>query len=393
MSEIPHPNLTRLAVRNYRSLKDVDVGLRPLTVLVGENSTGKSNMIDVLRFVRDALTSSLEQAVLMRGGMSALHCWFADHREPISIHLEFEDPESEWSGTYILTFNGGGGAAGQSEKLYLSTVDVTGPKKHFFEVVDGQLIKSSLKPNPETPDSNQLYLSQLARLNPAVKAVKMVHDLLAKMSFYDLKPDTLRQPQALLTPFPLLETGENLASALLELQKREEEYLITESLDVIVDGLTGYNVEQLNGHLVTKLHYAFHNGHTRTISSQLRDEADGTIQLLALLTTLYQQRFPALLVVENPEKGIHSRELGVCGEVLDEAALRYQVLVTTHSPDLIDELPIDSFLVVEKEEGISKIGPLIQFQRDIVDKKFFSLGELMQNQGLFREGASLRAKV
>ena len=50
MSEIPHPNITRLAVRNYRSLKDVDVGLRPLTVLVGENGTGKSNMIDVLRF-------------------------------------------------------------------------------------------------------------------------------------------------------------------------------------------------------------------------------------------------------------------------------------------------------------------------------------------------------
>ena len=332
----------------------------------------------------------------MRGGMSALHCWFADHREPISIHLEFEDPESVSSGTYILTFNGGGGAAGQSEKLYLSTVDVTGPKKHFFEVVDGQLIKSSLKPNPETPDSNQLYLSQLARLNPAVKTlrkIKMVHDLLAKMSFYDLKPDTLRQPQALLTPFPLLETGENLASALLELQKREEEYLITESLDVIVDGLTGYNVEQLNGHLVTKLHYAFHNGHTRAISSQLRDEAAGTIRMLALLTALYQDRFPALLAIEEPEKTLYTTALGVCSELLDEAKLRYQVLITTHSSDLINDFEGDSFLVVEKEAGITKIGPLIKFQKDILSQKNFLAGELMQMQGLFREGASLRAKV
>ena len=388
MSEISHPNITRLAVKNYRSLKNVDVALRPLTVLVGENGTGKSNLIDVLRFVRDAFTSGLEQALLMRGGMSALHCWFAAPNEAISIHLEFEGPE--WSGSYGLSFVDCG-AAGQSETLSLRTVDATGPKKLFFEVVDGQLIKSCQLPVPSTADSEPLYLSQLARINPAVK---IVHDFLAKMSFYDFKPDTLRQPQALAsTPFPLLETGENLASALLELQKREEEYLITESLDVIANGLTGYNVEQLNGHLVTKLHYTFHNGHTRAISSQLRDEADGTIRMLALLTALYQDRFPSLLVVENPETGLHSRELGVCGEVLDEAALRYQVLFTTHSSDLINELPIDSFLVVEKEAGISKIGPLIQFQRDILAKKMFSLGELMQMQGLFREGASLRAKV
>ena len=50
MSEIPHPNLTSLVVRNYRSLKEIDVALHPLTVLVGENGTGKSNLIDVLRF-------------------------------------------------------------------------------------------------------------------------------------------------------------------------------------------------------------------------------------------------------------------------------------------------------------------------------------------------------
>ena len=169
MSEIPHPNITRLAVRNYRSLKDVDVGLRPLTVLVGENGTGKSNLIDVLRFVRDALTSGLEQALLMRGGMSALHCWFADHREPISIHLEFEGPEAEWSGSYGLTFVGGGAAAGQGEKLSLMTA--RDAKKLFFEVVDGQLRGSSLKPNPvmPDPDSKQLYLSQLAAHSPAVK--------------------------------------------------------------------------------------------------------------------------------------------------------------------------------------------------------------------------------
>lgn len=391
MSEIPHPNLTRLAVKNYRSLLDVDLSLRPLTVLVGENGTGKSNVCDVLRFVRDALSYGLQQAVEMRGGMSALHCWFADDLEPVSIHLEFCGPLNQWSGSYALAFVGCGGdeVRLQSEKLSLMTA--TAPKAVEFSQVDGQIRAStSLNKPPATAAANELYLPQLQRCNPAVARV---YDLLAKMSFYDLLPDNLRQPQALLRPFPLLERGENLASALLELQKREQAYLITESLDVIADGLTGYNVERVNGHLVTKLHYSYHNEHTRKIESPLRNEADGTIRMLALLTALYQERHPSLLAIEEPEKTLYTTALGVCSGLLDEATLRYQVLITTHSSDFINDFEGDSFLVVEKEEGITKIGPLIKFQKEILSQKNFLPGELMQMQGLFREGASLRAKV
>ena len=67
--------------------------------------------------------------------------------------------------------------------------------------------------------------------------------------------------------------------------------------------------------------------------------------------------------------------------------------MTTHSPDLLNDFPVESFLVLEKEGGVTKIGPLIKFQRDILAKKMFSLAELMQMQGLLREGSSLRAKV
>jgi len=179
--------------------------------------------------------------------------------------------------------------------------------------------------------------------------------------------------------------------------------MITEALDVIAEGLTGYNVEQVNGHLVTKLHYTYSNGsapgmmikkgHKQSISSELKDEADGTIQLLALLTALYQHRLPSLLAVEKPEKEILSRQLGLCNDILQEAKIRYQTLVTTHSPDLLNDFPVESFLVLEKEEGVSKIGPLSSEQQEAATNKTFSLGELMQIEGLYREGASWRAKV
>jgi predicted ATPase len=62
MSQIPHTNMTRLVVKNYRSLADIDIRLSPLTVFVGKNAVGKSNVIDVLRFVRDVLVNGFEQA-------------------------------------------------------------------------------------------------------------------------------------------------------------------------------------------------------------------------------------------------------------------------------------------------------------------------------------------
>lgn len=94
------------------------------------------------------------------------------------------------------------------------------------------------------------------------------------------------------------------------------------------------------------------------------------------------------MVVEKPEKAIYSRALEVCSDAIKAARQRYQILITTHSPDLIDDFPPKSFLVLEKEAGISKIGPLSYEQQEAIAHNGFSLGELVQIEGLLREGAS-----
>jgi predicted ATPase len=115
--------------------------------------------------------------------------------------------------------------------------------------------------------------------------------------------------------------------------------------------------------------------------------------MLALLATVYQNRLAAPLAIEEPAKDMYSRELGLTSAVLKRARWLSQVIITTHSPDLLDGLPVESFLVLEKDEGVSKIGPLIQYQREVLQKKMFSLKELIDIDGLHREGSSLRAKV
>ena len=76
----------QLKVKNYRSLADVTVSFDVLTVLVGLNGSGKSNLVDVLRFVSEALTHGLDSAVIKRHGMSALRRWSGKGR-PYDVEI------------------------------------------------------------------------------------------------------------------------------------------------------------------------------------------------------------------------------------------------------------------------------------------------------------------
>ena len=119
--------------------------------------------------------------------------------------------------------------------------------------------------------------------------------------------------------------------------------------------------------------------------ADLQHEADGTIRFLAILAALYQERYLSPLTIEEPEKAIYTDALGVLCDVLQEASVSYQVIITTHRPDLIDDLPVHSLLIVEKEDGVTKIGPLSEPERSSVEENLFSIGEIMQMEGLRRE--------
>jgi predicted ATPase len=85
-------------------------------------------------------------------------------------------------------------------------------------------------------------------------------------------------------------------------------------------------------------------------------ESDGTLRLLGLLVALLQDPSPSLVAIEEPELTIHPGALAVLADFMKEAILRTQVLVTTHSPDLIDRLPIESIRAVTAEGGSTKAG-------------------------------------
>ena len=109
-------------------------------------------------------------------------------------------------------------------------------------------------------------------------------------------------------------------------------------------------------------------------------ESDGTIRLLGLVVALYQQPYLPVIGIEEPELTAHPDALAVLADMINEAARRSQVIVTTHSPDLIDFLTdyrtVENLRVAELDGGITTVRQVGDKKATLVKKRIASPGEL-----------------
>ena len=389
MSFKNHTMLTRLRVKNYRSLADIDIEFAPLTVLVGMNGAGKSNVVDVLRFVRDAVGRGLDSAILDRNGMNALRRWSAKGA-PYDVQVQLEINNPDWSGEYGFTL---GSKQRDEYRVKGEKICITinsnekQDSRHFsFEFRNGKVNKISgdakhygyaLKSSPTSLALSSMMFSPYHRF----------HEFFKTFGFYTIFPDIIRKPQNPANPSPLNERGENLASLLRDLKKRKrpETLEMLKALGKVVEDVNDYSVQQIGGYLVTKLHHVSPGGKNHSPTFPLAQESDGTLRMLGILTALYQVPPRSLIAIEEPELTIHPGALAVLCDVLMEASLQSQVLITTHSPELISHFPADMLRVVEKVNGSTKVGIIKENQRKAIRDKLFLAGEIMTMEGLQRE--------
>jgi len=111
--------------------------------------------------------------------------------------------------------------------------------------------------------------------------------------------------------------------------------------------------------------------------------SDGTLHALGILLAAYQENPPTLIAFEEPEARVHPGAAAVLAEALQEAGLRTQVLLTTHSPDLITRFDVDALRAVERTaSGATVIAPIAESQREAIIHRLFTAGELHRIEGL-----------
>lgn len=382
--------ITRVRLQNYKSVATCDVRLGPLNFLVGPNGAGKSNFLDALRFVTDSLRSSLDHALRDRSGIKEVRRRSGGHSTHFGIRLEFRLREGRM-GHYAFRIGAlRQGYEVQQEECRLEPEEALS-QGHYFSVCSG-VVTSSAKVTPPA-SRDRLYLVTASGLNE----FRPIYDALSHMGFYNLNPARIRDLQP---PDPgdlLSRDGGNLPSVLATLKDRarEKKERIEKYLAKVVEGVESVDQKVIASKETLEFRQRV-SGSREPWRFLATNMSDGTLRALGILVALLQNGssngVPVRLVgIEEPEVTLHPAAVGVLLDALREASAHTQVVVTSHSPDLLDDRGIaaESLLAVTADGGDTRIAPIDEAGRSALRDRLYTAGELLRMDQLRPEPSEI----
>lgn len=385
------PFIRRVTIRNYKSIAACQVQLGPLMFLVGPNGSGKSNFLDALRFVADALRSSLDHALRERGTIKEVRRRSGGHPNHFALRFDFVLPSGR-NGYYAFRI-GAKPAGGYDVQQEECRIDGAGPldEAAHFHVKSGHVVSASLTPAPAAL-SDRLFLVAAS----GTPQFRPVFDALSRIEVYNLNPRAIAGMQP---PDPgdiLRRDGSNAASVLQQLAPEIREQ-IRENLARIVPGVSDASAKTLGSQETIEFRQVV-KGQEHPWTFLASAMSDGTIRAFAVLLAVFQaasrqpnRPAPLLIGLEEPEMALHPAAASVLLSALREGAQHCQILVTSHSPDLLDnpDIPTDALLAVDNADAITRIGPIDAAGATMLRNKLFTPGELLRQQQLAPDRATI----
>ena len=372
-------SLTRVRLRNFRSIAEADVSLGTLLLLVGPNGSGKSNFLDALRLTSESLQSSLDQALRSRGGGVEVQ-----RRGAIGLSIDLEFKGAGYTGKYGFKVDA---TRLQGFRVTSEYCDVAHDdrRRAGFNVADGRLTNSTEAVMPPTNDQ-RLYLVVASGLD----AFRPVFDGLADIRVFNLNPDVMRQPQAPDSGDFLHRDGSNIASVLRHSimhsdQGRAGTERVEEYLRQIVPGMREVLVSEV-ANWETLVFRQDAPGTQNLWQFPIQSVSDGTLRALGVLVALFASTGSTLspIGIEEPESALHPAAAGVLLDALRDASERRQVVVTSHSPDLLDrhDFDLSELRAVRSIGGETVIGELDDAGALALREDLYTPGELLRTDQL-----------
>lgn len=382
------PIIKKLIIKRFRSIPSEYVEFDNPTFLVGHNGSGKSNLVDAFAFLAAAMISPLQAVFDTQGGIAAVRNRTSGRSYPPNLGL----------GVIFGAING------NIEKGRYA-FEIKALPNYRFEVLREQCIVHAKEEVHWFNREKSKFFSNAKGLDPSLDPASLglpvvggdarfapVLRTLGNMRVNAIEPGRLREMQDPDSGVNLKKDGGNAASVLQEIERQSPQDMerLCEILSTIAPSTKKVQPKKHGNKL--SLEFTQEWGEKKRLKFEAFNMSDGTLRALGLLTAVYQHPTPALLAIEEPEATIHPGALGAILDLLRHASRKMQVVVTTHSPDVLDaEWVRDNHIrMVEWYEGATRIAPISEASRQALQQHLMGAGELLranalEPQPLFRE--------
>lgn len=349
------PRIESLRVENYRALRQVELNnLTPMTVLLGPNGSGKSTVFDVFNFLSECFQFGLRHAWDRRGRGKELKTRGATG--PIVFELKYREKPNTPVITYHLAVDEGAKGPEVIEEWLQWRRGQTGQPFRFLEFRKGIGRAASgdapdsddvrVETNLRTPDLIAVNTLGQFTEHPRVAALR---DFITDWYVSYLSIDRTRDQPEAGPQERLSKSGENLPNVIQYLKERHPERLekIFEVLRGRIPRLERVDADPMpDGRLLLQIKDAPFD---QPVLSKFA--SDGTMKMLAYLIVLYDPEPPRFIGIEEPENFLHPRLLPELAEECRAAAERSQLLITSHSPFLLNAMRADEVRVLYRDEN------------------------------------------
>jgi predicted ATPase len=338
--------LTHIHIEGFKSIREADLDLRPLNVLIGANASGKSNLLSLFRIVNPFPFRDLQLSVARAGGAESLLHYGSKTTTEIIVALDSAVQEVAvrlqmrlaYAPPDTLVFAGAQGG------YPLSAPEVSGEVVGAANTLAGTMARWGFYHLQDTSDSAAIHKQCYVEDNR------------------DLQPDAA-----------------NLAPCLYLLRETARPYYdrIVRTVQLAFPEFDDFDVGPLELNPRNVMLNWREVGRDKLFGPH--DLSDGTLRFMALATLLLQpeERLPELILIDEPELGLHPSAMELLGGMLRSAAALTQVIVATQSVRLVDEFDPEDIVVTERWEGATAFrrldpGPLAGWLED------YSIGELWE---------------
>ena len=372
------PVIRSLTLKGFRSIAAERIEFDNPTFLVGENGAGKSNLVDALSFLAEAMASPLQAVLQKRGGISSvLHRGSSSSTLGLSVKLgRLGDSICEGSYGFAIAAH-----PDQAFEVVREECHIIGPDgQHYsFERTGSRLVSNigGLQPLLNPSSLGLPVIGGIEQFYPVLRT-------LAGMRVYSIEASKIREMKEPNGGSDLRHDGQNTAGVLYEISRHSPEELeqISELLAVVVPH--GTRVKPVKRGPETALEFTEEWTERQRVTFDASAMSGGTLRTLGLLTAVFQHPTPPLIVLEDPETELHPGSLGVILDLIQIAAGRSQVLVTTHSPDLLDAKWVKPhhIRVITWERGGTRAALLSEGSQRVLQQHLAGVGELLRTNSL-----------